>query len=92
MTRKSLAALAICAGVATLTLWAKNAYWLGGDNFFLLVAFLVAHIIVSSLVLWLVPGRMFFKTTIIAFLIVGQWWGIEFVAMLLLWSIYGFAP
>ncbi len=58
MTSKLLVALAICAGITALTLWAQKAYWLGGDNFLLLSAFLVAHVIISSLILWLIPSRL----------------------------------
>lgn len=92
MANKSLVALAICAGITALTLWAQKAYWLGGDNFLLLSVFLVAHVIISSLILWFIPGGMPFKIAVVTFLIIGQWWGIEFVAMLAIWYLRGFAP
>jgi hypothetical protein len=92
MTSKLLVALAICAGITALTLGAQKAYWLGGDNFLLLSVLLVVHVIISSLILWLIPGSMLFKATVITFLIFGQWWGIEFVAMLAIWYLRGFAP
>ena len=92
MTGKSLTVLAICAGITTLTLLAQKVYWLGSDNFLLLCVFLVLHVIVSGLILWLIPGGMLFKITVVIFLIVGQWWGIKFVAMLAIWYLRGFAP
>lgn len=56
MTSKLLVALAICAGIAALTLWAQETYWLGDDNVLLLNVLLIAHVIISSLILWLIPG------------------------------------
>jgi hypothetical protein len=92
MSCKLLIALFICSGIAALTLWAQKAYWLGGDNFMLLGVFLIVHVIVSGLVLWLIPGGTLFKIAVITFLIVGQWWGIEFIVMLTIWYLRGFAP
>ena len=92
MTSKLLTAIAICAGIAALTLWAQKAYWLGSNNFLLLCVLLVVHVIVSGSLLWLLPGGTFFKIAVIILLIVGQWWGIEFVAMLAIWYLRGFAP
>jgi hypothetical protein len=91
MTSKPLMALAICAGMAALTQW--EAYWTSDNNNFMLLCVLtVVHIIVSGLVLWLIPGGRLFKIVVIDFLIVGQWWGIEFIAMLTIWYLRGFAP
>ena len=92
MTSKLLVALAICAGIAALTLWAQKTYWLGDDNFLLLNVLLIAHVIISSLILRLIPGGVLFKIAVIIFLIIGQWWGIEFVLMLVIWYLRGFAP
>jgi hypothetical protein len=92
MICKLLIALAFCAGIAALTLWAQKSYWLGGYNFILLGMFLVVHVIVSSLVLWLIPSHALFKIVVVAFLIVGQWWAVEWIAMLVIWSLRGFAP
>ena len=85
-------AIAICAGIAVLTLWAQKAYWLGGDNFMLLGVFMVVHVIVSGLALWLIHGGTLFRIAVIFSLIVGQWWGIEFITMLVIWYLRGFAP
>lgn len=92
MISKLLAALAICAGIAALTLWAQKTYWLGDNNFLLLNVLLIVHVIISSLILWLIPGNTLFKMAVIIFLIIGQWWGIQFIAMLVIWYLRGFAP
>lgn len=92
MTSKLLAALAICAGIAALTLWAQKTYWLGDNNFLLLNVLLIAHVVISSLILRLIPGSTLFKMAVIIFLIIGQWWGIQFIAMLVIWHLRGFAP
>lgn len=92
MSSKLLVALAICAGIAALTLWVQKTYWLGDDNFLLLNVLLIVHVIISSLILWLIPGGMLFKIVVIIFLIIGQWWGIEFLIMLVIWYLRGFAP
>ena len=92
MANKLLAALAICAGMAALTLWAQKTYWLGDNNFLLLNLLLIAHVIISSLTLWLIPGSTLFKMAVIIFLIIGQWWEIQFIAMLVIWHLRGFVP
>lgn len=91
-THKLLAALATCTGAAVLTLWAEKLYWLGGSNFLLLCVFLVVHVTVSTLALWFIPDGTLFRIAVIGLLIVGQWWGIEFIAMLAIWWFRGFAP
>jgi hypothetical protein len=92
MNKELFFSLAICGGVTAITLWAQKSYWLGGNNFILLCVLAVIHIVISILFLWFIPAGNFLKIAVIVCLIVGQWWGIEFIAMIVIWKLKGFGP
>ena len=92
MNTKSLAGLAISAGLVAATIWAEKTHWFDGDNFFLLSMLGGLHFFATALVLWLFPPGKILRIVAVLFLIVGQWRWIEFIAMVTIWKLNGFAP
>jgi len=91
MPTKPFAALSICASITMLTLWVEKSYFLGDNNFIFLTTLLMGHTILTGAALRITSGQKLFNISIIALLIIGQWWAIEFITMLIIWHLRGFS-
>lgn len=90
MNTKTWVSLAICASFAVITIWADKSHWLGGENLSLLSVLGVLHLVASLAILWWVPSGNAFKVAVIGLLVIGQLWGIELIAMVTVWKVFGF--
>jgi hypothetical protein len=85
--------LTICAVIATSSFLVSESLWYLGNVYWLILVLLaLAHIVVSGTVFIAKPSRLSIRLGVVTLLILGQWWAIKMLTMLVIWRLRGFAP
>lgn len=93
MFKNQATGLAICAVIAITSFLVSESLWyMGGMYWFLIGLLALVHIVLSGAVLLAKPSRLYIKLSVVVLLIVGQWWMLQMLVMIVIWRLRGFAP